>query len=183
MAEKKEGFGEQIIHFISLAIIIGMYQVFPEMIFWVFLIMFIGAYGLFIYSYHENITISYTVGITFSVIIIDIITYQYPFLINLPEEFSSKSEFYTTILLFSATAYFIVSLLFHSMVKSHWINLIVATFLIMIYKILSQFDAFMSIDKTFLSLFGFITGIIIVIGLFLYLGFLLGNLINKKINS
>ena len=152
MSEEKEIFGQKTTNFIGGVALIVIYQIFPESLFWVLLISFIGMYCLLIYSYKENLRYKSIIILSSIIISFNVISYTYPEIINflnLPEYFASEMEMNITLVILSNLVYFIVSLIFHTLIKSHWINLVSATFLIMIYRVTVQIEQVMTISYTF----------------------------------
>jgi len=179
---EKKSIGENILHFLGVGIVIVILEKFPESHFWLPLGLFILFLPMFIFAYKDDIKIIHILILTLSIIGVEFILDKYPELINISDNINSQSELYTSLIIFSTLIYFFISFIFHSFVKSHWINLVSTTYLIMIYRALYNFSNFMSLKHTFVSFIAMLVGLIVGVGLFLYLGYLLGNIVRKKFN-
>jgi len=183
MNEQNEqySFWGNVFHFIAFSIALAIYQVFPQAIFWFLFIFLIYAYICIIVSYSKNLRIIYVLSITVVIIVVDILSMYFPNIIKFPETFNNTAELIITSVLFSMIIYFLISFIFHFYVKLHWIHLVTVTFVISLYKIILQFkDFFLNMEHNFITFIAFLLGTVGIIGLSLFLGYLLGNAFNGR---
>ncbi len=180
--EKKKN-SESILHFIGVGIVVTIFESFPEASFWLPLGLIIIFTPFILFEYKNKINILYTLILTLFIIGIELIINNHPELLYIPDTIGSESELYVTIIIFSILIYFFISLIFHFFIKSHWINIITTTYIILLYKIIYNFNEFIKLKHTFISFIAMLIGLLVGVTLSLYLGYIAGNFIRKKIDK
>jgi len=179
--ENKSSFLGNVFHFIAFGIVVSVYEAFPQALFWVWFVFLIIGFIAIIGSNSQNIRIIYVLSMALITIVLDILSFYFPNIINIPETVNNTSELLLTAILFSMIVYFLISFIFHFYIKLHWINFITVTFVICLYKIFSQYKLFfITMEHNFLSFIAFLLGSVGLIGISFFLGYLFGNAFNKK---